>query len=675
MIHYKPRFNITKLLRQRQIWLFYLISFFAIYILGISTNANSQTLQDFPVQKNVLILFPDHEDTPPARLIMHTIQEEFKKTSDIKFEVYYEFMDLHRIRDSIYFQQFSDINITKYSNKNIDLVILINETMLDFWLKYQSLISPNTPTVSLGIHTENLDKFQLTENITGLTMVYDCKQSLKWIIKVRPMINEAIIVHGVGKNDEDFIPYVEEMKASIDSSIKIVDWSNLPLREIKLRAAKLSSSTIIIYMKMFKDITGETFDPHDVLRDISSVSSVPVLSQFDQDIGMGTIGGLTFGEEQIARQATQIGIRILHGEAVSTIPIGSIQGNHYVFDHLVLQRFGISISDLPPGSIIKNRQYTVWGKYRVQLYAIIIIFIILVLIVAFFMNLSRKLNKARIALRGLNANLEQKVKERTKDLEIANEELQTSNEVLQTEIEERQKIEEELKISNNTKDKFFSIIAHDLRSPFSTILGYSELLIDNVKEFEVAKSDKYLALINSSAKNTLILLNNLLNWAKTETDQINFKPEKILVSSVINKTIETSNYSAKIKNIVLNYFQSEEIVVFADLNMIETILRNLISNAIKFTNSNGKINIYTLQQDKFIKIAVSDNGVGMNEETRNKLFSLETNETTIGTANEKGSGLGLILCKEFVEKHGGKIWVESELGKGSVFKFTIPVLY
>jgi len=102
-------------------------------------------------------------------------------------------------------------------------------------------------------------------------------------------------------------------------------------------------------------------------------------------------------------------------------------------------------------------------------------------------------------------------------------------------------------------------------------------------------------------------------------------------------------------------------------------LRNLISNAIKFTNSNGKINVTALQNYNFIEITVSDNGVGMNEETRNKLFSLEKNETTIGTANEKGSGLGLVLCKEFVEKHGGKIWVESEEGKGSDFKFTLPL--
>lgn len=232
--------------------------------------------------------------------------------------------------------------------------------------------------------------------------------------------------------------------------------------------------------------------------------------------------------------------------------------------------------------------------------------------------------------------------------------------------------EQKLKVANATKDKFFSIIAHDLRSPFNQMLGFSELLIEKVNSLTVSEREKYLYIINSTAKNTLVLLDNLLNWAKSQTGQVNFKPEKVVLSSIIQEIFELSNSSAKNKNILLNHIQSEEIVVLADLNMIKAVLRNLISNAIKFTNSNGKINVYTLQNDKFIEIAVSDNGVGINKETQNKLFRIETNKTTIGTANEKGSGLGLILCKEFVEKHGGIIWVESEVGKGSCFYFTLP---
>ena len=226
---------------------------------------------------------------------------------------------------------------------------------------------------------------------------------------------------------------------------------------------------------------------------------------------------------------------------------------------------------------------------------------------------------------------------------------------------------------NATKDKLFSIIAHDLRSPFNGIIGFSELLIDNLKGFEITKSEKYLGIIHSLAQDTLVLLDNLLHWAKMQTGQISFNPKKIILSSIILEIIETSNSMAKIKDISLNQMESDDIELYADENMLTMVLRNLISNAIKFTKPGGEINVSALQNDKFIEIAVSDNGVGMNEDNQNKLFRLETNETTIGTVNEKGSGLGLVLCKEFVEKLGGNIWVESELGKGSDFKFTLPL--
>ena len=148
---------------------------------------------------------------------------------------------------------------------------------------------------------------------------------------------------------------------------------------------------------------------------------------------------------------------------------------------------------------------------------------------------------------------------------------------------------------------------------------------------------------------------------------------KIIFSNVILEIVKLKKTLANAKDISLNYFSSDEIEVYADENMLRTVLRNLISNAIKFTKFGGNIRVYAILKQDRVEITVSDTGVGLNEEVRNKLFSLKTNETTIGTANEKGSGLGLILCKEFVEKHGGKIWVESELGKGSDFKFTLPI--
>tara|TARA_R110001583_G_scaffold24456_1_gene89146 strand:+ start:405 stop:1508 length:1104 start_codon:yes stop_codon:yes gene_type:complete len=233
--------------------------------------------------------------------------------------------------------------------------------------------------------------------------------------------------------------------------------------------------------------------------------------------------------------------------------------------------------------------------------------------------------------------------------------------------------EAQLKKVNVAKDKLFSIIAHDLRSPFTSILGFSKILIENVKYFEIKETEEYLGIINSSAENTLVLLDNLLNWAKTQTGKLVLQTENIVLLSTINEIIELENVAANIKNITLNYNQFDEVEFCTDENMVKTILRNLISNAIKFTKLGGAINISTISKHNQVEITVSDNGVGMDDEKRKKLFDTSANITSSGTANEKGSGLGLVLCKEFVEKLGGNIWVESEEGKGSDFKFTLPL--
>ena len=230
----------------------------------------------------------------------------------------------------------------------------------------------------------------------------------------------------------------------------------------------------------------------------------------------------------------------------------------------------------------------------------------------------------------------------------------------------------QLKELNATKDKLFSIIAHDLRSPFNSIIGFSELLCENIRDYDIEKSGIFIKQINSSAKHTLNLLDNLLAWAKTQTGQIDFKPKKINLQLIIQDIVDSLDSSARIKNISLSIFQPADIVIYADQNMLQTILRNLISNAIKFTNTDGRVEIYANSGQDQIEITIADNGIGMDEKTQNNLFKIDTDLTTNGTANEKGSGLGLILCKEFVEKHGGEIRVESILGEGSRFVFTIP---
>jgi len=231
----------------------------------------------------------------------------------------------------------------------------------------------------------------------------------------------------------------------------------------------------------------------------------------------------------------------------------------------------------------------------------------------------------------------------------------------------------ELKEANASKDRFFSILAHDLKNPFNIILGFSELLKDNIRNYSIDDIEEQVNHIYKSSKYTYGLFEELLLWSKSQSGRIKFQPEKIVFNGIYDEVKKALLPQLQNKNIFLKAEIDENAVLYADKNMLKTILRNLISNAIKYSFENTEINIKIEKNDTSrALISISDNGIGISKANQDKLFKLSENVSSEGTAKEKGTGLGLLLCKDFVDKHDCKIWVESELGKGSTFKFTMP---
>jgi signal transduction histidine kinase len=226
---------------------------------------------------------------------------------------------------------------------------------------------------------------------------------------------------------------------------------------------------------------------------------------------------------------------------------------------------------------------------------------------------------------------------------------------------------------NADKDRFISILGHDLKNPFNNILGFSEILTDEIDSLNKDEIKAIAKNIHKSAQNSNNLLEDILMWARTQQGSMPFKPQNLSFSDIFKNIFEVLIPNAKVKNITINYSSPDGINVFADIDMLRTVLRNLVSNAIKYTNNGGAINITAEQTQSDVTISISDSGIGIPPENLAKLFDISEVMTTKGTAKETGTGLGLLLCKEFVEKHGGKIWVESEIGKGSDFKFTLPI--
>lgn len=246
-------------------------------------------------------------------------------------------------------------------------------------------------------------------------------------------------------------------------------------------------------------------------------------------------------------------------------------------------------------------------------------------------------------------------------------------------IEERKKMEDELRRSEvelreliATKDKFFSIIAHDLKSPFNSIAGFSDLLQSEARSLDIDEIIQYSGLINTSAKNTMALLENLLDWAQVQRGQMLFNPKPALIGELLKDALAVMRQAAVQKGIVIQSAVPEDLIFSVDENMFKLLIRNLVGNAVKFTHRGGSVEINVEKLDDRIQISVKDNGIGISANNIEKLFSIRSGYIVRGTNNEKGTGLGLILCKEFVEKHKGHIWVESEKDSGSTFYVILP---
>ncbi|MGE5499332.1 MAG: PAS domain S-box protein [Syntrophothermus sp.] len=239
-------------------------------------------------------------------------------------------------------------------------------------------------------------------------------------------------------------------------------------------------------------------------------------------------------------------------------------------------------------------------------------------------------------------------------------------------ITERKRTQLELKALNASKDKFFSIIAHDLRSSFNSLLGFSSFLADEVSTLHKDEIKKISDSIAESVRSIFGLLENLLQWSRVESGRMICSPEEIELPEVLKKIAVLVKNHLERKNISLTFNTDESLKVMADLNMLETILRNLISNAIKFTHADGAITVTAVRKNNEVEICVEDNGVGMREDTVRKLFNISENISTKGTQQENGSGLGLILCKEFAELNGGALTVKSKVNEGSVFCLRVP---
>jgi len=245
------------------------------------------------------------------------------------------------------------------------------------------------------------------------------------------------------------------------------------------------------------------------------------------------------------------------------------------------------------------------------------------------------------------------------------QQLQAKNTLL-----EKQK--EELSQLNTSKDKFFSIIAHDLRTPLTALLTYTRFATESFKSFSQDELQEMVDSLRNTSENLYELLENLLDWSRIQGGMMNFYPQQIDINEVLHRNLVLLEPNAKQKRITLKSSIQEKTFAYVDERVVDAVIRNLISNALKFTRTDGHVEVAVTQDERSLKVSVSDTGIGISSDDLPKLFRIDEKYRDSGTAGEIGTGLGLILCKELIEKSGGNIWAESEVGKGTTFSFTLP---
>ncbi len=260
--------------------------------------------------------------------------------------------------------------------------------------------------------------------------------------------------------------------------------------------------------------------------------------------------------------------------------------------------------------------------------------------------------------------------------------LRLSNQKIEQTLQEKDNLINELQDTQNqlqetikAKDKFFSIISHDLRGPFSGFLGLTDMMAKDLEDLSLRELRKMSQAIYKSANSVYKLLDDLLQWSRLQLGKIPYNPEKITLKEIINNSLYTLRELATNKEIKLLIDVPDDFSVFCDRNMVTGVFRNLVTNGIKFTHRGGYVKIFINKvEEDFVEIAVEDNGIGIPDDIKDKLFRLDTQVSTKGTEKETGSGLGLILCKEFVEKHGGIMYFNSKENEGTTFFFTLPIV-
>lgn len=614
------------------------ILFLLVAITGYSLN-----------NPNILVLNSYHSNMEWAESTINGIEKGLKQKLDSNYDLYIEYLDSKRNNFEGYSELFCDYLKNKYKHKEFKVIIANDNYALNFLENYKEELFPDVSVVLTGINFQR----KYPDNYTSIQEEIDFCDNLQLIQQLHPEIKELYIISDDTRTGKLLKKEINRSLESVQCEIPFTFLTNYTFEALKDKVSQLDHGNVIFLTVFSKDRENRYFSYSEIIEELHAVSHIPIYGVWNFYMNKGLTGGKILSGYEHGKQAAYYASEIISGRDISELPVKKGPST-YKFDYKQLKEFGISKKQLPEGAVIINQPFDYITENRRTFIFIGVLLILLIITIIILIRYNR---------------LKQK---RINDQQKYLAEIRNSNEQL----EEARK---EAERANQLKTSFLANISHEIRTPLNAITGFSKLLVEGDTTTDSKTRKKYVNLIKVNSQILLNLINDIIDLSKIETGQLilnytDFDLNRLIddLEELISNELKKKNKS-KIEVVVEKDIKEQNFFIRSDENRLRQVLINLIHNAIKYTYR-GYIALGYKVKGEELLFYVKDTGIGVEDEDKNYIFDRFSQGNRVVKRQTEGTGIGLSLSREVIQRMKGKIWVESGSSKGAEFYFTIPLI-
>jgi signal transduction histidine kinase len=596
--------------------------------------------QESAATKKVVVLYWDSKDFPGNISFDQGLQAGLRSEPSTKWELYSEYLDSPRFPGEHQAELLHDYLREKYAGQKIDAVIATPDPALDFLLKRRSDLFPDSPIVFIGVKRPPKEVLDAGPGVTGIIRANTYRKTLDLALNLHPGTEQLFVISGTPELDKRFETVARQELADYEKRVRISYLTDLPVGDLVNRVKQLPPRSIILYVWQRSAVDSEKeMQTIQILEKIRQSAPVPIYGMGSRNVGAGLVGGYVQDSERNGLETAELVRRIFNGTRARDIPVDSASSVP-TFDWRELERFGISESSLPKGSVVLFKEFTVWELYRWRIVGVLALLVLQTSLIAVLLFERRRRRHAKEALQELNAELETRIEARTAALNAKSRELES----------------------------FAYSVAHDLKAPLRGIDGYISLLLEEYAQKLDSDGRDFLQTIQGATDDMNQLIDDLLSYSRVERREL--KSDRIELASTVNSLVEEKrreptehpvDFVVGVKGATIN----------ADVNGLTQSLRNYLDNAIKFSGNvtQPRIEVGSQEGTESCVLWVRDNGIGFDMKHHDRIFDLFQRAAT---NDFPGTGVGLAIVRKAMERMGGRAWAESEPGKGATFYLEIP---